>query len=141
MVGDAIFSKDSRWQVVYLFINSKIPQYIVYRDGTKVFPLDRAATTKKKEVLEYLLSQDPTLTDEYLDHHELMFVENGCIDQMTDASDLPVIEIVPAVSYVEPVIVKTDTAITTVVVETSIVKIQANATNLDLTMNIVMPVT
>ena len=42
-----------------------------------------------------------------LDHHELMFVKNGCIDQMTDESDLPAIEIVPAVSYVEPVIVKT----------------------------------
>ena len=34
------------------------------------------------------------------------------LTKMTDASDLPVIEIVPAVSYVEPVIVKTDTAIT-----------------------------
>lgn len=99
MIGDSIVSEDSHWRIVFLFLNSKIPQYIVYRDDKKVFPLDRQATTKRKDLLEYLLNQDPSNPDQYLDHKSMIFIENGCIDQMTDISDMPTLEIIPAISF------------------------------------------
>ena len=88
MVGDSLFSSDNLWEIVYLFVNSKMPQYIVYRNGIKVFPVKKAATPKRSDLLNFLMSQNPEFKDSYFNHLGLNFVENGSIRLMTDISDL-----------------------------------------------------
>lgn len=87
-VGDSLFSEDYTWEIVYLFVNSKMPQYIVYHNGNKVFPPTKAATPKRKDLIQFLLSQNPDSDSDYLNHLGLNFVENGSIRLMTDISDL-----------------------------------------------------
>ena len=86
-IGDSILSKDETWKIIYLFLNSKLPQYAIYHNNVRVLPLKHKATPRRNDIIKFLLDQDPNTPSEYMDHMGMYIVENGCIELMTDITD------------------------------------------------------